>query len=169
MSEQEITETTLGDAATGNGPETPGQEAGPVTPPASEGEARPQRKARRERAAREPKPQVPLLPLALWRQGQFETVGEARIVKGPYELLVRPEEPKEGEARRPITDKLEIEGQFRLPPELVNTQTALRLGRLFLQVYVLSTSHTGGASGDAASFIIVREMSDEEQGRVPQA
>lgn len=183
MSEQEIPETTLGEAAAGSGPEIPGQEAGPVTLSAAEGEVKPQRKARQEkaeaageeprpkrgRAAREPKPQAPLLPLALWRQGRFETVGEARMVKGPYDLLVRPDEPKEGDARRPITNKLEIEGQFCLPPELVNTRTALRLGSLLLQVYVLSTSHTGGASGDTASFIIVREISDEEQGQVPQA
>jgi hypothetical protein len=179
MSEPEI--PGIGETVTEGRPATPDEEAegGAVRPPAEEGEARPRRKAlrekeeaeaagekpKRERGAKEPKPQVPLPALAWWHQGRFETVGEAQIVKGPYELLVRPGEPKEGNARRPITDRLEIEGQFRLPPELVNTKTFLRIGDLLLHVYVLSTSHTGGTHGDIASFIIVRELQDEDQVR----
>jgi hypothetical protein len=158
-------------------------------PPADEGEEKPQKKVlrkradapaeggteegaaeekprpKREKAAKEPKPQVPLPPLALWRNRQFEPLGEAQIVKGPYELLVRKDEPKEGNARRPITGKLEIEGQFNLPLDLLNEKAVIKIGNLLLHVYVISTSNTGGTTGDTASFIIVKELRSEDEAR----
>ncbi len=139
------------------------EESAEAGAPAEAGEEKP--RPRRERAAREPKPQVPLLPLAIWRNGQFETIGEAQIVPGPYERLVRPDEPQQGNIRRPIAARLQIEGQFRLPPDLLNRKTVLRIGSLLLHVYVLSTSRTGGTLGDTAGFIIVREIQDEDQVR----
>jgi hypothetical protein len=132
---------------------------------AEEGAAEEKPRPKREKAAKEPKPQVPLPPLALWRNEQFEPLGEAQIVKGPYELLVRKDEPKEGNARRPITGKLEVEGQFNLPLDLLNEKAVIKIGHLLLHVYVISTSNTGGSTGDVASFIIVKELRSEDEAR----
>jgi len=111
-----------------------------------------------EKPRKEAQPQEPRPPLYLWQEGSFVQVGEGQMVPGPLEATGRGADKAPAPTQNPIGGKLRIEGEFTLPSDLINNRGVVKIGDLALDVYLLSTSKTGGKNGDVANFIVMRKL-----------